>query len=252
VGKRWGGKALLMGQLVMAQEVERMGIIIDVNEPKDIIKTLTEAGVVREVKDLPFGDYWIEGTTEISPLVIERKTIEDFLGALRTRRIFNQLSGIKSFDGVEPRLLLEGDYYRLKFYKWTEMSVSAILWAIENEWNIKVEHARSKKWTISWLVKWAKQREGTLEKRDRVYPIRFTPKKGELWEIQRGLVEGLPGISGKLAEDLLEHFKTPLRLFNASREELQQVPLIGEKKAEEIRKVLETEYKKGGDENASG
>lgn len=222
-------------------------IIVDSNEPKDIVASLQNAGMCREVKDLPFGDYWIESTSKLPPLIIERKTINDLLSSIRDGRIFDQLKAIKNFKEAESRLLIEGDFYVLKFRRWAEKSLTSLLWSIENDWNVQISHARNKHWTISWLVRWAKQRMG-LESPKRVHPVRFVQKTGDLKYLQRGLIEGLPLVSGELAERLLNHFKKPINVFNATIDQLQVIKGIGQEKAEKIRKVLETEYtSKGGE-----
>jgi ERCC4-type nuclease len=48
------------------------------------------------------------------------------------------------------------------------------------------------------------------------------------------LVGSLPGVSGVIAQRLLEKFKTPAAIANATEKELQEVEGIGEKKAKEI------------------
>ena len=216
-------------------------IVADSNEPKDIVGSLREAGVLQEVRDLPFGDYWIESTTNLKPLVVERKTVDDLLKSLRERRIFDQLRAMKEFCDAEPRLLIEGDFYVLKFRNWADRSVQSLLWSIENEWNVQITHTRNKGWTVGWLVRWAKQRMG-FERPKRVHPVRYVPKAGDLRAIQRGLVEGLPAVSGELAERLLRHFGSPLAVFNAPAERLVEVRGIGPERAKRIIEALRSEY----------
>ena len=56
------------------------------------------------------------------------------------------------------------------------------------------------------------------------------------------IVEGLPGVSAKLARRLLEHFGSVGAVFSASAEELRGVEGIGEKTAERIREAIEAGY----------
>ena len=51
---------------------------------------------------------------------------------------------------------------------------------------------------------------------------------------------GLPYIGEKLAFLLLKKFKTPRRIFMASRKQLEAI--VGEKRAKEIVRVLDTEF----------
>ena len=62
-------------------------------------------------------------------------------------------------------------------------------------------------------------------------------------EQQEYLIESLPSIGPTLAKALLKHFKNPLSIFTASKEELKEVEKIGDKKAEEIKTVIEEFYK---------
>ncbi|MGC9061103.1 MAG: helix-hairpin-helix domain-containing protein, partial [Thermoplasmata archaeon] len=61
------------------------------------------------------------------------------------------------------------------------------------------------------------------------------------------LVAGLPEVSTITTRRLLEHFRIPRRIFNASMEELTQVRGLGAVKAKEIFEVLNTEWR-GKDE----
>ena len=71
-------------------------------------------------------------------------------------------------------------------------------------------------------------------------------KKGMgVHQMQRFIVEGLPGISATMAERLLLHFGTVERIMTASEEELMEVEGIGKKKARAIREVLRKKYLKG-------
>ena len=61
-------------------------------------------------------------------------------------------------------------------------------------------------------------------------------------ELQEYIVSSLPNIGGTLAKSLLEHFDSIQDLANASVDDLQKIPLIGKKKAEEIARVLSLSY----------
>ena len=61
-------------------------------------------------------------------------------------------------------------------------------------------------------------------------------------EMQEYIVASLPGIGTTLAKPLLEEFKSVKKLFMAKHERLEKVSLIGKKKAERIREILDKEY----------
>ena len=68
--------------------------------------------------------------------------------------------------------------------------------------------------------------------------IRTDKKPVSLLEQQLFIVESLPNIGPVNAKNLLEHFGTVGRIINASEKELQEVEGIGNKTAENIRKVV--------------
>lgn len=67
-----------------------------------VIETLRKRGCEVEVRALPVGDYVIDGR-----VVIERKTTPDFLGSLRTGRLFRQVAALARC-GRKRALIIEG------------------------------------------------------------------------------------------------------------------------------------------------
>ena len=61
-------------------------------------------------------------------------------------------------------------------------------------------------------------------------------------EQQLFIVESLPTIGPVNAKNLLEHFGSVEKVFNASESELMEVEGIGKITAHNIRKVVESEY----------
>jgi ERCC4-type nuclease len=67
-------------------------------------------------------------------------------------------------------------------------------------------------------------------------------KATDLPDMQRRVVEMLPGCGMVIARDLLQCFGSVRRIANATEEEFRSVPGIGAKKAAEMHKVLNAEY----------
>ena len=55
-------------------------------------------------------------------------------------------------------------------------------------------------------------------------------------------MESLPNIGPVNAKNLLEHFGSVANIINASEKELQEVEGIGNKTAENIKKVIDSKY----------
>jgi Fanconi anemia group M protein len=52
----------------------------------------------------------------------------------------------------------------------------------------------------------------------------------------------LPNVGPSLAKELLKKFKTVKKIVNAKEEKLKKVEKIGEKKAKNIRNILDSDY----------
>jgi len=81
------------------------------------------------------------------------------------------------------------------------------------------------------------------EEGGRQVSLRGERKPQLLWERQRFVVESLPSVSAVLARRLLDRFGSVEAVAAACQKELQEIEGIGEKKAQEIRKVLKSAYK---------
>ena len=62
-------------------------------------------------------------------------------------------------------------------------------------------------------------------------------------QLQRFIVESLPGVGSKNAVNLLKKFGSVKAVFNSSEKRLQKAEGIGSGKAKQIRKVIEEKFK---------
>lgn len=206
------------------------------SEPK-VADALLGKGIEVKVELLPSGDYLFPQ----SGVLVERKTVFDFVGSIRDRRLWNQLSAMKKSEGITPILLIEKPLSLIqKFTKWNPSSITGIIISIVNEWNMPVVPSPNLSWTVSYLLALHKNQTST----GRSHAIRLVPKQKEMWMVQRGIVEGLPGVSGELAERLLKHFENPMNVFLADEEKLQEVDGIGKEKSKNIKDSLIRKYEK--------
>jgi len=219
-----------------------MKIVIDSREdsknPK-IKNALINNNVIVTIEELEAGDFYLPGEKSY---VIERKTSLDLVHSIRSRRLWEQLSKMSNVEDARPILLVEQPLTLIeKFTKWSVSSVCSILASVQLSWNVSVLYAPNRKWTISYLLSLLRNLEKSGGK---IHPIRMVPKDRPLSDIQRGIVEGFPGISSVKADALLRYFGTPRRLFTATSDELIAVEGIGNKIADEIKVVLDSKYKK--------
>lgn len=181
-------------------------------------------------KMLLFGDYLISDR-----IILERKTTDDFIQSLIDRRLFEQLKNMKdSFE--KPILIIEGNTLYGKLHPNTirgALSTIAIDLSIPIIWTKDLADTAG---IIYWLAK----REQIDERRE--VPIRGKRPVQTITQQQEFLVSGLPDISIVRAKALLKKFKNPLKIFNASEKELQEVEGIGPKIAKKIKELLEKDY----------
>lgn len=226
-------------------------IYVDVHEPEKIVSTIRKLGGEVVVRDQPV-DYAIQGT--YGSIVVERKAVmTDLARSIEYGQLWDQLETLKIFEseGYIPFLLIEGNFWRLlrpvrRKKKVGGMSLQS-LWGIMNsimlDWMIPVVKTENMDMTANWLISMDRRLGKPAE--DRIPALRHKIK--ELKEnpdlMARFIVEGLPGISGELADNLLKHFGTVRKVMSASKEDLMQVKGIGEVKAQQITTILDHIYR---------
>lgn len=220
------------------KEKPEVKIVVDNREMQSgVIDFIKKNNVALETRNLTVGDYIASDR-----VCIERKTVSDFLQSIVDQRLFKQAeSMLCSFE--RPVLILEGDQSEL-FNSDRNIHENAIRGALSSlsvDYRIPIIWTQSQRETAAQIY-WIAYREQFGEKRE--LQIRCKPRKNGIKEQQEFLVAGLPLISNKMSRRLLEHFKTPKKLFNANIDKLMKVENMGQKKAENIRKLLDTKYKK--------
>ncbi|MFQ6010237.1 MAG: ERCC4 domain-containing protein [Candidatus Aenigmatarchaeota archaeon] len=170
-------------------------------------------------------------------VAIERKTAADFVSSVIDQRLFSQVKRLKE-NFEKPVLIVEGDniYERLN-----PNAVRGTIASLVLDFNIPIIWTRDPGETAG-MIFWLAKREQIDEKRE--VAIRGEKKAMSVPKQQEFIVAGLPGVSNKRARALLKHFKTPSAVFSAEEKELVKVEGIGKKTAKNIRKLLETKYKR--------
>lgn len=211
-------------------------IFIDNRElNSNVARHLKDFDIEIREKQLDVGDYILSDR-----VCCERKTIRDFLQSIMNQRIFNQLENISN-SYEKPVLILEGNPDLLFIERNMHANtIRGVLASIAIDYGIPIiwtQNSRETAAQLSWIAK----REQGQEKRE--IQIRSNKKNSSLSEQQEFLISGLPHISNTLSKRLLKKFKTPKKVFTAKPETLMKVDKIGEKKAERIRRILDSEYK---------
>ena len=216
--------------------LEKPRIIVDYREKNSlVISELVSMGIEVELKNLKVGDYIAKD------VVIERKTVSDFISSMINRRLINQLEELQQY---ENRLLIVEGIDEQDLYTDEEIleglerkgihpnSIRGFLLSILLNHKVPIIFTKNYKDTsrfISVLLK-RKGKEASLN-----------AKKKSLSEKERMqfIIEGFPGIGPKTAKKLLKEFKTIKNIINASEEELKRA--LG-KRALAVLKLIEKRY----------
>jgi len=230
---------IIMTQCIKVQETLVEGgkpvIFVDERETRSkVFGFLKNFDVILRRKKLDVGDYICS-----KEVACERKTVEDFLQSIINKRIFLQLEAL--MDSYEkPVLIIEGQPNLLFFTRNVhENAIRGALASIATDYGVPVLWTWNPKETANMLFVIAYREQ--INKNKGVQ-IRSGKKPKTIKEQQEFLVAGLPGVNAKLSQRLLEYFKTPKRVFNASVDELIKIEKIGEKKAKKMWELVNREY----------
>ncbi|MEM2905248.1 MAG: ERCC4 domain-containing protein [Candidatus Bathyarchaeia archaeon] len=215
-----------------SKQKPRLCIIVDTGEAGNrVVGRLLKLGLDVRTERLQVGDYQLSDR-----LIVERKTASDFLRSIADKRLFNQ--ALEMAEKFERRVLIvEGGrlYSSSGFHP---NAVKGALCAMAVQFGISVLQTRTPEETAALLATMAKQEQVGM----RGISLRPKRRATSLSQQQEYIVESLPGVGPKLSKVLLEHFGTVEKVFAATEQDLEQVDLIGPKKAKALREVLSTPY----------
>ncbi|MFB6144766.1 MAG: DEAD/DEAH box helicase [Candidatus Nanohaloarchaea archaeon] len=212
------------------EEESKIEIIADDRE-NSIAKKLSRKDVKVQKKRIEVADFIVSDRT-----AIERKEASDFVDSIVDQRLFEQLTELRQYD--RPVIIIEGD----DLYSHRDIHPNAIRGALAS---IAIDHEIPVMWsededdTAEMLEMMAKREQ---EEQDRTVAVRGESSSMSEKELQEFVVGGLPNVNTKLAKRLLENFGSIEKVFSASFEELKEVEGIGDKKAADIREIIEKGY----------
>ena len=210
-------------------------VFADSREHGSVIDRLFKNGINVKVGQLKAGDFIIS-----EDVGVERKTTDDFVNSLVDKRLFEQAQKLKQ-NFVRPLYIIEGNFENL--FSVRNVDSKAILGALTSlilDWQVPLLFSRNPEETADIITNLAKREQVDNKK---LVSVRSGQKPKILTEQQQYFIEGLPNIGPTAARNLLKHFTTPKNILNASIEELKEVDGIGKILAEQIRKLLDEEFR---------
>jgi len=222
-----------------------MTIIIDTREAPHLKKIMEKLAKLDDVQilPLPVGDIFFSGNRNI---LVERKTVFDFIHSLGSGRLWDQVRRLASSEGVEPIFIIQG-YPTLipKMTSWTESSFYAAVISIILKWRIPLVLVLNNMELLAVLRKLHKLSQE--ERTEKIYPVRLVSKKLSPDEQARAVLESFPGIGARAADRILRFFGSLEEVFrNADR--IDRVEGIGRKTKEKVLEILRYKYRRSVDQ----
>ena len=215
-----------------SENKEKPKVIIDIREKNSFMASeLASIGMEIEFATLKVGDYIV------NDVVIERKTISDFIGSMLNKRLSNQLEELQQY---EKRLLIVEGFGDRFLYSDEEHenyggvhpnAIRGFLLSILLKYKVPIVYTKNENDTAKFILTLSKKKEKEAS-------LNVGKKSLNKKERMQFILEGFPGIGPKTAKKLLENFKTLKGVFNASSEEIEK--LIGKKA--EVFKIVDEKY----------
>ena len=212
------------------EKEDKLEIYVDDRE-NAVAKELSKMEVSIDKQRLDVADFLVS-----EDAAIERKQAEDFVDSILDSRLFDQLIEMQDYD--KPILIVEGR----DLYSHRDVHPNAIRGALATvamDYEMPIIWSDGRKETAEILKSLAKREQ---EEKEKNIAVRAKKSPNTDKEIQKYVVGGLPGVNTKIAERLLHEFGSVESVYTASFEELKKVEGIGDKKAAEIRELLEKGY----------
>jgi ERCC4-type nuclease len=213
---------------VREKKEKKPKVIMDYREKNSLVYSqLIELGIEVEVKELKVADYLV------NDVAIERKTVQDFISSMLSKRLTNQLQGLQQYKN--RILIIEGiDEHELYANGVPDTgihpnAIRGFLLSIILSYRTPIIFTKDAEDTARFISVLSKRQKKELS-------LNVSKKNLNKKERMQFILEGFPGIGPKTAKKLLSHFKTLRELFSASIEELTEI--IG-KKAEAFRLIDE-------------
>jgi len=205
-------------------------IKIDYREKNSLVASeLVHLGLKTEFLELKVGDYIV------NDVIIERKTISDFISSMINKRLLRQLEELQQYpnkliiiEGLDEQELYSEESHKINGGVHPN-AIRGFLLTILLRHKIPIIFSKNYEDTAIYINTIAKKKQRTEDS------IRANKKSLSVREQQQFILEGFPGIGPTTAKKLLDKFNSLEKIFNATEEEL--TPILG-KKTEGFRKII--------------
>lgn len=214
--------------------MNKIEIIIDYRESNEILKEAFRSNHMINLKTgkLKAGDFLINNL-----LLVERKTIKDFVMSIKDGRLFQQAANLGS-SFKHRMLILEGGSNDIKNIKMARNAIQGALISLSLKFRIPVLRSVSPNDTVRIIMMAYQQiindRLLIGSPPNRPGPMKSTNKVKQ----QLFILQSLPGIGPVKAKSLIKKFGTLNAIFSSSPNDLKEVPGIGNYLSKKIVSLL--------------
>ena len=208
-------------------------IIIDKREKNSMVC----AELINKEADVKF-EFLEVADYIIGDVGIERKTINDFVSSMLSKRLIRQAENLKQFE--RQLLIIEG-FSEKSLYnkgKLNDNAIRGMILSVILDFHIPILFTEDEEDTANFLIILDKhlikpKKDVSLKPKRKAYSVK---------EQLQFIIESFPGVGPALAKQLLHKFKTIKKMINASLPELEKVEKLGKKKAKLIKEITEMKY----------
>jgi Fanconi anemia group M protein len=213
----------------LMEEEPKEKIIVDYREKNSLVASyLIKQGFEVEFKELKIGDYLVKD------VIIERKTVQDFISSMINHRLINQIEELKQYEN--KLLIIEGiseqELYREENTNINPNAIRGFLLSILLSHKIPLIFSKNSEDTAKFINVLSKRKNKEINLNAKKKTLN---KKEQL----QFIIESFPGIGPKKAKKLLEKFGSIQNIITASTEDLKDILGV---QAENIREIIERKY----------
>lgn len=200
---------------------EKPKIIVDIHEKNSlVISELVHLGLEIEQKKLEVGDYVVNN------IIIERKTLRDFLSSMLSKRLQYQL---RNMQNNEKSLLIIENFESEPEININPNCIKGFIMSILLEYKIPIIFTKDSKETADYLYLLAKKSKSSCKS------LRIKIKNPNKKEKIQYILEGFPGVGPITAKKLMRKFGSLKNIINANEKDLEEI--LGKKTKEFINLV---------------
>ena len=218
---------LVLRETAEEDDEEHLSVTVDNREMQaKVPEYLSNLGAKIHLEHLPAGDY------AVGRVLIERKTIQDFVDTLVDRDLFGQVKALAE-SAIRPVMIVEGgsitDLYDLRNIH--PNAIRNTLASIAADYDVSLLFTKDAQETAEMIYAFARREEGG----ERAERSKHSAKSARHTnDALLYILTAFPEVGPKAGRELLREFGTLRRILTASKEELMGVKGIGEKTASAI------------------